>query len=100
MDFSDIYADFLEAVKLPDEAQMASDIQANIDAYYKQHGPGGNCRDDSIPTAFGPRQSGDRKSTRMNCSNQCASRIPSSACNKNNENTQSSLRCARCLGKG
>jgi conjugal transfer mating pair stabilization protein TraN len=42
MDFSDIYADFLEAVKLPDEAQMASDIQAKIDAYYKQHGPGGN----------------------------------------------------------
>lgn len=41
MDFSDIYADFLEAVKLPEEAQMASEIQAKIDAYYKQHGPGG-----------------------------------------------------------
>src|SRR3546814_20303352 len=39
MDFSDIYADFLEAVKLPEEATMASEIQAKIHAYYKQNVP-------------------------------------------------------------
>lgn len=38
MDFSEIYSEFLEAAKLPDEAQMASDIQDKIRAYYQQHG--------------------------------------------------------------
>lgn len=41
MDFSEIYAEFLEAAKLPNEAQMASDIQAKIQSYYQQHGQGG-----------------------------------------------------------
>lgn len=38
MDFSEIYSEFLEAAKLPDEAQMATDIQAKIRAYYEQNG--------------------------------------------------------------
>jgi conjugal transfer mating pair stabilization protein TraN len=37
MDFSEIYAEFLEAAKLPDEAQMAADIQAKIRAYYQEN---------------------------------------------------------------
>jgi conjugal transfer mating pair stabilization protein TraN len=37
MDFTEIYAEFLEAAKLPDEAQMASDIQAKIRAYYQEN---------------------------------------------------------------
>lgn len=38
MDFSEIYSEFLEAAKLPDEARMASDIQAKIRNYYQQNG--------------------------------------------------------------
>ena len=38
MDFTEIYSEFLEAAKLPDEAQMATDIQAKIRAYYQQNG--------------------------------------------------------------
>jgi conjugal transfer mating pair stabilization protein TraN len=37
MDFSEIYADFLASARLPDEVQMASDIQTKIQAYYQQH---------------------------------------------------------------
>ena len=42
MDFSEIYSEFLEAAKLPNEAQMATDIQAKIQQYYQQNGPSGN----------------------------------------------------------
>ena len=41
MDFSEIYSEFLEAAKLPNEAQMASDIQAKIQQYYRTNAPGG-----------------------------------------------------------
>jgi conjugal transfer mating pair stabilization protein TraN len=41
MDFSEIYSEFLEAAKLPNEAQMATDIQAKIQQYYQQNAPGG-----------------------------------------------------------
>ena len=34
MDFSEIYNDFIEAAKLPDEAATLADIQAKIQAYY------------------------------------------------------------------
>ncbi|WP_309141260.1 conjugal transfer protein TraN [Novosphingobium sp. G106] len=37
MDFTEIYAEFLEAAKLPDEAQMAADIQTKIRAYYQEN---------------------------------------------------------------
>ncbi|MCW2406883.1 conjugal transfer mating pair stabilization protein TraN [Sphingobium sp. B1D7B] len=36
MDFSEIYADMLEAVQLPDQAKQASDIQNKIRDYYDQ----------------------------------------------------------------
>ena len=42
MDFSEIYSEFLEAAKLPNEAQMATDIQTKIQQYYQQNGPRGN----------------------------------------------------------
>jgi len=42
MDFSEIYSEFLEAAKLPNEAKMATDIQAKIEQYYQQNGPGGD----------------------------------------------------------
>jgi len=38
MDFSEIYSEFLDAAKLPDEAALASDIQTKIRAYYQQNG--------------------------------------------------------------
>lgn len=41
MDFSGIYSEFLEAAKLPNEAQMATDIQAKIQQYYQQNASGG-----------------------------------------------------------
>ncbi|MCW2393563.1 conjugal transfer protein TraN [Sphingobium sp. B11D3A] len=41
MDFSEIYADMLEAVQLPDQAQQASDIQNKIRDYYEQTSSGG-----------------------------------------------------------
>jgi len=41
MDFSEIYSEFLEAAKLPDEAKMATDIQSKIQQYYQQNGPRG-----------------------------------------------------------
>jgi conjugal transfer mating pair stabilization protein TraN len=41
MDFSEIYSEFLEAAKLPNEAQMAADIQAKIQQYYRTNAPGG-----------------------------------------------------------
>ncbi|WP_296198731.1 conjugal transfer protein TraN [Sphingorhabdus sp.] len=42
MDFSEIYSEFLEAAKLPNEAQMASDIQTKIQQYYQTNAPGGS----------------------------------------------------------
>jgi conjugal transfer mating pair stabilization protein TraN len=42
MDFSEIYSEFLESAKLPDQAQMASDIQAKIKAYYQQNATSGS----------------------------------------------------------
>jgi conjugal transfer mating pair stabilization protein TraN len=42
MDFSEIYSEFLEAAKLPNEAQMALDIQAKIQQYYQTNAPGGS----------------------------------------------------------
>lgn len=38
MDFSDVYADFMDAAKLPDEVQTLSDIQIKINDYYDLHG--------------------------------------------------------------
>ncbi len=38
MDFTDVYSDFLDAAKLPDEVQTMSDIQDKIQAYYDLHG--------------------------------------------------------------
>ena len=34
MDFSEIYNDFIEAARLPDEAATLTDIQTKIQAYY------------------------------------------------------------------
>lgn len=42
MDFSEIYSEYLESAKLPDQAQMATDIQAKIKAYYQQNATGSN----------------------------------------------------------
>jgi conjugal transfer mating pair stabilization protein TraN len=38
MDFTDVYSDFMDAAKLPDEVQTMSDIQDKIQAYYDLHG--------------------------------------------------------------
>jgi conjugal transfer mating pair stabilization protein TraN len=38
MDFTEVYSDFMEAAKLPDEVQTLSDIQDKIQAYYDLHG--------------------------------------------------------------
>lgn len=38
MDFSEVYAEFQDAARLPDEAAALSDIQAKIEAYYANHG--------------------------------------------------------------
>ncbi|MFC0589559.1 conjugal transfer protein TraN (plasmid) [Novosphingobium aerophilum] len=38
MDFTEIYSDFLDAAKLPDEVQTMTDIQSKIQDYYDLHG--------------------------------------------------------------
>jgi len=37
MDFSEVYAEFTAAARLPDELQAAQDIQQKIEAYYATH---------------------------------------------------------------
>ena len=37
MDFSEVYADFVDAAKLPDEVQTTADIQQKIQDYYDLH---------------------------------------------------------------
>ena len=37
MDFSEVYAEFTDAAKLPDELQASADIQQKIEAYYAAH---------------------------------------------------------------
>lgn len=39
MDFSEVYAEFTEAAKLPDELATLSDMQAKIQAFYQQGNP-------------------------------------------------------------
>lgn len=39
MDFREIYAEFVDAAKLPDEAATLIEIQAKIEAYYAAHKP-------------------------------------------------------------
>ena len=38
MDFSEVYADFLEAAKLPNEIEALDDIKTKIEAYFDAHG--------------------------------------------------------------
>ncbi|EAT07441.1 TraN [Sphingomonas sp. SKA58] len=38
MDFTEVYKDFVDAAKLPDEVQTMQDIQARISKYYSDHG--------------------------------------------------------------
>lgn len=38
MDFTEVYSDFMDAAKLPDEVQTMSEIQDKIQAYYDLHG--------------------------------------------------------------
>ena len=40
MDFSEVYAEFAEAAKLPDEIEMSIQIQEKIESYYNLHGGG------------------------------------------------------------
>lgn len=39
MDFREVYAEFIDAAKLPDELATARAIQERIEAYYRAHGP-------------------------------------------------------------
>jgi conjugal transfer mating pair stabilization protein TraN len=39
MDFSEVYAEFVDAAKLPDEIETAQQIQQRIEDYYRLHGP-------------------------------------------------------------
>ncbi|MBJ7499655.1 MAG: conjugal transfer protein TraN [Sphingopyxis sp.] len=42
MDFTEVYAEFIDAARLPDEVETIADIQAKITNYYELHGaPGG-----------------------------------------------------------
>ena len=41
MDFSEVYAEFVDAAKLPDEIEMSIQIQQKIEAYYDLHAGGG-----------------------------------------------------------
>jgi len=38
MDFTEVYSDFMDAAKLPDEVQTMTDIQGKIQNYYDLHG--------------------------------------------------------------
>lgn len=38
MDFSEVYAEFMDAAKLPDEVSVMTDIQQKIQGYYDLHG--------------------------------------------------------------
>jgi conjugal transfer mating pair stabilization protein TraN len=38
MDFSEVYAEFMDAAKLPDEVSVMADIQTRIQGYYDLHG--------------------------------------------------------------
>lgn len=38
MDFTEVYAEFMDAAKLPDEVQTMTDIQGKIQNYYELHG--------------------------------------------------------------
>ncbi len=38
MDFSEVYAEFMDAAKLPDEVSVMTDIQTKIQGYYDLHG--------------------------------------------------------------
>ena len=38
MDFSEVYAEFMEAAKLPDEVSTMTDIQSKVQGYYALHG--------------------------------------------------------------
>lgn len=38
MDFTDVYADFMDAAKLPDEVETMTDIQQKIEGHYELHG--------------------------------------------------------------
>ena len=40
MDFSEVYAEFQDAARLPDEAAALTDIQTKIQAYYANNGGG------------------------------------------------------------
>ena len=40
IDFREVYAEFIDAAKLPDELETARAIQARIEEYYRTHGPG------------------------------------------------------------
>jgi conjugal transfer mating pair stabilization protein TraN len=39
MDFTEVYKEFVDAAKLPNEAATMTDIQAKIQAYYARGGP-------------------------------------------------------------
>ena len=53
MDFSEIYSEFLESAKLPDQAQMATDIQAKIKAYYQQNATSGSATNGNATNGTG-----------------------------------------------
>lgn len=38
MDFSEVYAEFTDAARLPDEMQATQEIQQTIEDYYATHG--------------------------------------------------------------
>lgn len=38
MDFTEVYAEFIDAAKLPDEVQTMTEIQQKIQNYYDLHG--------------------------------------------------------------
>ena len=56
MNFSEVYADFMEAAKLPDEAAALVQIQQKIADYYAAHKPWGDRHDQKIREAASRRR--------------------------------------------
>jgi conjugal transfer mating pair stabilization protein TraN len=42
MDFREVYAEFVDAAKLPSEIEMSIQIQQKIESYYTRHGGTGS----------------------------------------------------------
>src|SRR3546814_6645890 len=54
MDFTEVYADFMDAAKLPDEVETMTQIQQKIEGYYDLHGKGSRPCPQAVPLPLPP----------------------------------------------